>query len=207
VFFCAPKILKGFIMRKSLSIVLATSLISINPMSGAFATPVASPPVAAAGNALSLVIQVKDEHKGQGGKRQGGNRGGHRSSGGKPHTNWSHTNKPHNNKPHFGKSHPNKPFVAKPQVQKNISRNHSKRSYRGHARHQHHHWRWSGGRWVRPSDYWWIAGGAIAAGIAIGYLTYDEAAAWAYDPPGPGYCWYYTDPSREDGFWDVCPVQ
>ncbi len=24
-------------------------------------------------------------------------------------------------------------------------------------------------------------------------------------PPAPGYCWYYTDPSRTQGFWDVCP--
>jgi hypothetical protein len=21
----------------------------------------------------------------------------------------------------------------------------------------------------------------------------------------PGYCWYYTDPSRTQGFWDACP--
>lgn len=23
--------------------------------------------------------------------------------------------------------------------------------------------------------------------------------------PAPGYCWYYTDPGRTQGFWDVCP--
>ena len=28
------------------------------------------------------------------------------------------------------------------------------------------------------------------------------AAAWAGSPPAPGYCWYYTDPSRTQGFWD-----
>jgi hypothetical protein len=31
------------------------------------------------------------------------------------------------------------------------------------------------------------------------------AAAWAGAPPAPGYRWYYTDPSRTQGFWDVCP--
>ncbi len=24
-------------------------------------------------------------------------------------------------------------------------------------------------------------------------------------PPQPGLCWYYTDPSRRQGFWDACP--
>jgi hypothetical protein len=47
-------------------------------------------------------------------------------------------------------------------------------------------------------------GGAIAAGAAIGVVTSATAAAWAGAPPGPGYCWYYTDPSRTLGFWDVC---
>jgi hypothetical protein len=31
-----------------------------------------------------------------------------------------------------------------------------------------------------------------------------EAADWAGAAPAPGYCWYYTDPSRRQGFWDVC---
>jgi hypothetical protein len=48
-------------------------------------------------------------------------------------------------------------------------------------------------------------GGAIAAGAAIGFLAAATAAAWAGSPPAPGYCWYYTDPSRTQGFWDVCP--
>jgi hypothetical protein len=30
------------------------------------------------------------------------------------------------------------------------------------------------------------------------------AAAWAGAAPGPNYCWYYTDQSRRQGFWDVC---
>ena len=58
--------------------------------------------------------------------------------------------------------------------------------------------------WRRPSNYWWPAGGAIAAGAATGFLTAGAAAAYAGPAPAPGYCWYYTDPSRRQGFWDVC---
>ena len=60
------------------------------------------------------------------------------------------------------------------------------------------------GGWVRPAHYYWRPGGAIAAGAAIGVVTAATAAAWAGSPPAPGYCWYYTDPSRRQGFWDVC---
>jgi len=59
--------------------------------------------------------------------------------------------------------------------------------------------------WVRPARYWWRPGGAVAAGAALGVLTAASAAAWAGAPPAGGYCWYYTDPSRRQGFWDVCP--
>jgi hypothetical protein len=58
--------------------------------------------------------------------------------------------------------------------------------------------------WRRPASYWWPAGGAIAAGAAIGVVSAATAAAWAGAAPAPGYCWYYTDPSRRQGFWDVC---
>ncbi len=60
-----------------------------------------------------------------------------------------------------------------------------------------------GGRWVRP--YRWRPGGAIAAGAAIGFVTAATAAAWAGAPPVAGYCWYYTDFTQTQGFWDVCP--
>lgn len=59
-----------------------------------------------------------------------------------------------------------------------------------------------GVRWARP--YGWPRGGAIAAGAAIGVVTAATAAAWAGTPPAPGMCWYYTDPSRTQGFWDYC---
>ena len=65
--------------------------------------------------------------------------------------------------------------------------------------------RWAGGAWVRPGWYRWRPGGAIIAGAAIGFVAAGAAYAWAGDPPAPGYCWYYTDPSQQDGFWDICP--
>ena len=60
-----------------------------------------------------------------------------------------------------------------------------------------------GVRWARPA-YGWPRGGAIAAGAAIGMVTAATAAAWAGAAPAPGMCWYYTDPSRTQGFWDYC---
>jgi hypothetical protein len=60
------------------------------------------------------------------------------------------------------------------------------------------------GGWARPGWYGWPRGGAIAAGAAIGMVTAATAAAWAGAAPAPGMCWYYTDPSRTQGFWDYC---
>ena len=60
------------------------------------------------------------------------------------------------------------------------------------------------GNWARPGWYGWRPGGAIAAGAAIGFVGAATAAAWAGPAPGPGLCWYYTDPSRRQGFWDAC---
>ena len=61
-----------------------------------------------------------------------------------------------------------------------------------------------GVRWARPGRYYWPRGGAIAAGAAIGFVTAATAAAWAGAAPAPGMCWYYTGPSRTEGFWDYC---
>ena len=74
-------------------------------------------------------------------------------------------------------------------------------AYRGG---RHYGGAYHGGAWVRPG-YRWAPGGAIAAGAAIGVISAAAAAAWASAPPQPGLCWYYTDPSRRSGFWDVCP--
>jgi hypothetical protein len=60
------------------------------------------------------------------------------------------------------------------------------------------------GGWSRPGNYYWRPGGAIAAGAAIGFVTAAAAASWAGAAPGPNMCWYYRDPSRTNGFWDVC---
>ncbi len=60
------------------------------------------------------------------------------------------------------------------------------------------------GGWARPGGYWWPTGGAIAAGAAIGVLATGAAIAYAGQPPAPGLCWYYTDPSYRQGFWDAC---
>lgn len=60
--------------------------------------------------------------------------------------------------------------------------------------------------WVgRPGWYRWGPGGAIAAGAAIVFVTAASAVSLAGSPPQPGLCWYYTDPSRTQGFWDACP--
>ncbi len=58
----------------------------------------------------------------------------------------------------------------------------------------------------RPVHPWWRPGGAIAAGAAIGFVAAATAVTWAGPPPGPTYCWYYTDPTRTKGFWDLCPM-
>lgn len=59
------------------------------------------------------------------------------------------------------------------------------------------------GGWARPGWYRWSPGGAIAADAALGFVS-AAIATWA-TPPRPGLCWYYTDPTEQDGFWDDCP--
>ncbi len=59
------------------------------------------------------------------------------------------------------------------------------------------------GGWARPGWYRWSPGGAVAAGAALGFVS-AAIATWA-TPPRPGLCWYYTDPTEQDGFWDDCP--
>lgn len=62
------------------------------------------------------------------------------------------------------------------------------------------------GGWYRPSSYWWRPGAAVAAGAALGFITAAAATTYAASPsPGAGYCWYYTNSQRTQGFWDVCP--
>jgi hypothetical protein len=61
-----------------------------------------------------------------------------------------------------------------------------------------------GVRWARPGRSYWPRRGAIAAGAAMGVVTAATAAAWAGAAPAAGMCWYCTDPSRTQGFWDYC---
>ena len=70
--------------------------------------------------------------------------------------------------------------------------------YRGYGYHPGY------GGWARPGWYGWPAGGAIAAGAAIGVIGAAAAASYAGAPPAPGLCWYYTTPARTQGFWDAC---
>jgi hypothetical protein len=79
-------------------------------------------------------------------------------------------------------------------VNRNVTRNVNRHVYRAGA----------GGNWSRRG-YWWPVGGAVAAGAAIGFVSAAAAASWAGAAPGSNLCWYYTDPSRRRGFWDVCP--
>jgi len=76
--------------------------------------------------------------------------------------------------------------------------------YRGGAYRGAGVYRGGYGGWARPSWYRWGAGGAIAAGAAIGVLATGAAVAYAGQPPAPGLCWYYTDPNYRQGFWDAC---
>ena len=181
-------------MRKLLSIALAASLIPATPISGAFAAPIAPAPVSTANDASTPLLQVKDNRHG-GGKHVNRN---------------AHVNRNVNRNVKVNRNvNVNRNVKVNRNVNVhrnvNVNRNVNRKAYHGWGRNYHYSWRYNGGRWVRPSDYWWIAGGAIAAGAAIGYLTSVQAAAWASNPPGPGYCWYYTDPARTSGFWDTCP--
>ena len=76
--------------------------------------------------------------------------------------------------------------------------------YRGGAYGYHGGVYRGGYGWARPGWYRWGPGGAIAAGAAIGVLATGAAIAYAGQPPAPGLCWYYTDPSYRSGFWDAC---
>ncbi|MCA6105040.1 hypothetical protein J6525_42940 [Bradyrhizobium sp. WSM 4400] len=58
---------------------------------------------------------------------------------------------------------------------------------------------------MRPGWYGWPIGGVVAAGAAIGFVGAAAASTWVGAPPAPGMCWYYTNPSKTQGFWDRCP--
>jgi hypothetical protein len=86
---------------------------------------------------------------------------------------------------------------------RSIYRNGNRNAHRNVNRNVYRAGAW--GAWTRPSGYSWPAGGAVAAGAALGFVSAAAAASWAGAAPGPNLCWYYTDPSRQQGFWDACP--
>lgn len=62
------------------------------------------------------------------------------------------------------------------------------------------------GSWVRPREYWWQPGGAIAAGVAWTAWPAASASPWIGAAPDQSLCWYRTSPFLLgwNGFWDVC---
>jgi hypothetical protein len=120
------------------------------------------------------------------GNRGGFNRGGHVARRGNVHgaNRFANRNINRNVNRNFNRN-----------VNRNINRNVNRNVYRAGA--------W--GNWRRPGGYWWPSGGAVAAGAALGFISAAAAASWAGAAPGPSLCWYYTDPSRRQGFWDACP--
>jgi len=61
------------------------------------------------------------------------------------------------------------------------------------------------GGWLRPRNYWWQPGGAIAAGAAFAAWPASSASLWVGAAPAANLCWYRTTPFIwRNGFWDVC---
>jgi hypothetical protein len=65
------------------------------------------------------------------------------------------------------------------------------------------------GNWVRPREFWWQPGGAIAAGVAWTAWPAASASPWVGTAPDSNLCWYRTSPFLLgwNGFWDVCQQQ
>jgi len=59
-------------------------------------------------------------------------------------------------------------------------------------------WQWAKTRQARQATERHLNQQILASATAA------TAAAWAGAAPAPGMCWYYTDPSRTQGFWDYC---
>ena len=137
-----------------------------------------------------LITQVRGGRGGGGGMRHHGGGGMHRGGGG------MHAGGMHRGGAYAGHRGGSYAGNANRNVNRNVNRNTNvnRAGYGGGYRY---------GNWARPG-YGWRPGGAIAAGAAIGFVSAATAAAWAGPAPGPGLCWYYTDPSRQQGFWDAC---
>jgi len=149
---------------------------------------------------------------GRGGVRHGG--GGMHRGGGARHGGMHHGNRGGAHRgayAHRGSVHGGNRYAHRNgnrNVNRNINRNVNRNVYRNVNRNVYRAGVYRSGyygRWARPGGYWWPVGGAVAAGAAIGFVSAAAAASWAGAAPGPNLCWYYTDPSRQQGFWDACP--
>jgi hypothetical protein len=145
---------------------------------------------AATGLDDGLIVHVRG-----GGARHGG--GGHRHGGGGMHRGGGmHHGMNRGNVNRGGHvAHRGNFHGANRNVNRDVNRNVNRNVYRAG------NW----GNWSRPGRYYWPVGGAVAAGAALGFVGAAAAASWAGAAPRPNLCWYYTDPSRRQGFWDACP--
>lgn len=146
-----------------------------------------------------LIVQVR---AGRGGVRHGDmNRGGGMHRGGM-HRGTNRGGFHRGGYAHRGNFH-----GANRNVNRNINRNVNRNINRSVYRNVNRNFYRAGyrGNWARPGGYWWPVGGAVAAGAALGFVSAAAAASWAGAAPGQNLCWYYTDPSRRQGFWDQCP--
>jgi hypothetical protein len=143
------------------------------------------------GDGLVTLAQVRVR---SGGARHGGpHRGG-------VHTGAMHGGARYPGGAHRGAAHVNVNRNIRRNATRNVNRNVHRYGYRGGYAGRRGAAVWAG----RPGWYSWAPGGAVAAGAALGFVTAATATAWAGAPPEPDLCWYYTDPSRRQGFWDVC---
>jgi hypothetical protein len=168
---------------------------------------------AATGLDDGLLVQVRGG-RGGGGHRHGGggmHRGGggmHRGGGGAHRGGGMHhgMNRGNFNRSgqvaHRGNFHGANRYGAH-NINRNVNRNINRNAYRNVNRNVYRGGHW--GSWSRPGRYYWPVGGAVAAGAALGFVGAAAAASWAGAAPGPNLCWYYTDPTRRQGFWDACP--
>jgi hypothetical protein len=121
----------------------------------------------------------------------GGGRGGQRVAG---NVNRGNVNRGNVNRGNANRANANRVANANRNVNRNTNRNVNRNVNRGTV----------GAGWARPGGYWWPRGGAVAAGAALGFVSAATAASWAGPAPAAGMCWYYTDQTQHQGFWDYC---
>lgn len=152
-----------------------------------------------------LIVQVRGgrgggTHRGGGGMHRGGGIHHGANCGGVNRGGYAHRGNFHGAN-RYGNRNINRNVNCN--VNRNVNCNVNRNAYRNVNRNVYRAGHW--GNWARPGGYWWPTGGAVAAGAALGFVSAAAAASWAGAAPGPNLCWYYTDASRQQGFWDACP--